>query len=108
MNIEVNAIDYVAMETPLHKALRYNMLENAKFLLRAGADVNIADVTGETSMHCAARKLTDLSAWVDLINARGDITARNNAGWTVRRVAEEAKNSVAKSVLAQYEVDFTN
>lgn len=103
LNVEINALDAVAMETPLHKALRHNMLENAHLLIRAGSDVNIASVTGETSMHCAAHRITDLAVWNALMAVHGDVTARNASGWTVRRVAEESKNSVAKSVLAQFD-----
>jgi len=103
LRTDVNAIDAVAMETPLHKALRHDMLENALLLIRAGSDVNIAGITGETSMHCAARKLTDLRVWDALMNAHGDNTARTVSGWTVRRMAEESKNSVAKSVLTLYD-----
>jgi ankyrin repeat protein len=103
----VNVTDDVAMETPLHKALQYNMLENVELLIRAGSDVNIANVIGETCMHCAARRLTDLSLWNALIKAHGDITARKKDGWTVRRIADEAKNLVARSVLAQCDTEFT-
>lgn len=108
LNIEINAVDAVAMETALHKALRHNMVENAHLLIRAGSDVNVASVTGETSMHCAAQRLTDLSVWNALMGAHGDVTARNASGWTVRRVAEESKNSVAKSVLAQFDNTDSN
>jgi len=51
-NIDINAIDYDG-DTALNYAARAKFDNNARFLLDAGADPNIANVAGETAVHMA-------------------------------------------------------
>lgn len=47
-------VDFVSGETPLVKAALKGHLEIARFLLDAGADINIRKDTGSTALMCAA------------------------------------------------------
>jgi ankyrin repeat protein len=121
---DVNAQDFVAHETPLHKAIRLNMLENALTLLNYGADPNVADATGRTVMHLAAASLTDIRVWNALLRKGGRVdacvveTASGGGGAevaasgatqsTARTVANKLNNSVAKAVIAQFDSTDTS
>ena len=67
--------------TPLSFAVRENSIEIAKLLLDHGADVNIQDSVGETSLHYAAEnsfvEMTQL-----LLKAGANLNIQNNQGRT--------------------------
>ncbi|MCL2744773.1 MAG: ankyrin repeat domain-containing protein [Planctomycetaceae bacterium] len=70
------AFDDLQGYTPLHSAIRSGQLEAMKYLIQAGANVNIEDTkSGETPLHIAA-KLGLLEAAKCLIQAGADVDKR--------------------------------
>ena len=51
--LSVNAVDNF-LSSPLHSACEENQLENLKFLISLGGDVNMKTVEGWSLMHLAA------------------------------------------------------
>ena len=99
---DANLQDSVAMETALHKAVRLNMIENIKLLTRSRhVDVNRRDFLGENAMH-KAYKCRDLAVWKRLLDAGGDVTARNIMGYTPLMKALKERNTVASSMMQQH------
>lgn len=78
-NIDINTIDFDG-DTALNAAAREDRVENAKVLLRDGADPNLANVASETAIfhaiywyaHRTARLLLDRGVDCDLRNSRGE------------------------------------
>ena len=73
----------VLFQTPLHLAVKLDFAAAVRALLAAGADVNLVDKTGCTSLHLAVkhqlgaglRRLCELSSTV-----KPDLNARNFDG----------------------------
>ena len=104
----VDARDSLLSETPLHKAVRSNAIDNVAALLAFAAArpknvLGAADVAGNTALHkAAASAVTDLAIWNMLLARDGaaDVARTTNAdGATVLQVAQRAKNSLALAVL---------
>jgi len=96
-------------ETPLHKAVRSNAIDNVAALLAFGSlrpkQLHIRDVAGNTALHkAAALPGTELAIWNALLSAEGDgvaaaVKKTNADGANVLHVAQRAKNSVGQAVL---------
>jgi len=105
----VDVRDALLSETPLHKAVRSNAIDNVAALLafssaRAKHLLRAADVAGNTALHKAASlPVTELAVWNALLAAdgAGEVarTARNVDGATVVQVAQRANNSLALALL---------
>jgi cytohesin len=70
----------------LHEAAEYGAASNIQSLLRAGADPNATDVSGNTSLHLAAR-VGDPARVVLLLDNGSNVLAMNTLG---RKPADEA------------------
>ena len=100
----VNAQDRLFQETPLHKAVKNNMLDNIQVLVNAtGIDVNMRDARGDTPLHVAARTTSDLNALDLLLKAKSDLDLMNALGQTPMSVAQRARNKNAVSKIRQYD-----
>ena len=77
------------MKTPLMLAAHKNQPVIAKFLLDAGADIEIRGYRDRTALIVAADK-GHLEILNLLLEARADINAQNNQGFTALRVAENS------------------
>jgi len=104
----VEARDSLLSETPLHKAVRSNAIDNVAALIafasaRSRKLLRATDVTGNTALHkAAALPVTDLAVWNMLLAADGaaDVARTTNVdGLTVLQVAQRAKNSLALALL---------
>ena len=68
-------------------------------LLSAGADLSIADVGGNTSLHAAAGGRCNKEIWQKLINQSADVDIRNNKNQTALMLALSKGNTDAIKVL---------
>ena len=80
--VEINALNKNG-ETPLHTAIKWRRVSNAKLLLTCGSDMNIADNKGCTPLHLAItensnQKLDDLVK--DMVMRGVDLNAENSEG----------------------------
>ena len=66
------------LTTPLHQAAKKNLLEAAKMLLDAGADVNPKDSEGETPFDLAT------GATKELLAEHGGVEGKSWAWWGKR------------------------
>ena len=98
---DLNARDHIYMETPLHKALKFKMVDNVRLLLSAGSNPNIPDVRGETALH-KAMKIQNLFLWKGLMVANGDPAIQNAAGQNALQRAQRLDNKAAISIMKQY------
>ena len=100
--VNLNAIDDIYKETPLHRAVRMRMIHNIRLLVSAGAKVKVQDVSGDSVLHKAAT-LQEIGAWKDLM--RGGLKyahLQNNMGMTAFQLAAKANNHIAMSMMRQY------
>jgi len=113
----VDARDSLLKETPLHKAVRSNAIDNVAALLafastRSKKALRAADVAGNTALHkAAALPVTDLSIWNMLLAGDGapDVARTTNVdGATVLQVAQRAKNSLALAVLRALDAQISS
>lgn len=112
----VDARDSLLSETPLHKAVRSNAIDNVSALLafvaRRSSHLHVADVAGNTALHkAAALPGTDLAIWNMLLAADGAAAAVkkvNAEGETALQVAQRAKNSLGQSVLRAFDAQISN
>jgi len=113
----VDARDSLLSETPLHKAVRSNAIDNVSailaFITGRSNHLRAADVAGNTALHKAAvQPGTDLAVWNMLLAAlQGDASAvkmTNVDGASVLQVAQRAKNSVAQTVLRAFEAQIAS
>lgn len=80
-----------SFESPLiqHDRLKENQPEIVKRLVRAGADVNLADDQGDTPLHLAVREHASQEALLTLLDAGADVHARNHRNFTpLEQIAE--------------------
>ncbi|GFY75388.1 ankyrin-1 [Trichonephila inaurata madagascariensis] len=83
---EINAGSKDTTDTPLHSAIYYNHLEVSQFLLSKGADPNIRDQQGRTSLHVAAsRGSTDLVEI--LVDEKADVFIKDSKNMSVIELA---------------------
>ena len=107
----VDARDSLLSETPLHKAVRSNAIDNVAailaFVTSRWNPNRGADVAGNTALHkAAALPGTDLAVWNMLLSADGAAAAvrtTNADGATVLHVAQRAQNSLALTVLRAFD-----
>lgn len=95
----LNDQDTVYGETPLHKVVRHDMMENLVYLTNNKADPNKPDIAGDTPMHTAAVFCYKTPVWVRLITMGGYVNVRNNNGQTPIDKAMKAKNQIAVSLM---------
>jgi uncharacterized protein len=70
-------------------------IETARLLLDAGANINAANVTGQTSLHAASR--LDLAEFVRFIGERGaNLDAKDRSGATALDIAEGRTGTAAR------------
>jgi len=108
--------DSLLSETPLHKAIRANAIDNVAALMAFPAQrsnhLRAADVAGNTALHkAAALPGTDLAIWNMLLGADGAAAAAkttNVDGATVLQVAQRAKNSVGQTVLRAFDAQISS
>ena len=113
----IDVRDSLMSDTPLHKAVRANAIDNVSALLafaavrstklRSADIIRAADVAGNTALHkAAALPGTDLAIWNMLLAADGAAVAAkttNADGETVMQVAQRAKNACAQAVLRAFD-----
>ena len=112
----IDARDSLLSETPLHKAVRSNAIDNVAALLAfVSSRLNhhrAADVAGNTALHkAAAIPGTDLAIWNMLLAADGAAAATkttNADGLTVMHVAQRSQNSVAKAALRAFDAQISS
>ena len=93
--------DLVLLETPLHRAIQHQMIDNIKFLIAQGVNPNKRDIKGETVLHRAATMIKDVR-WVHLMQLKVELTHRNCMGQTAVDKAERARNQIAISAMSQH------
>lgn len=98
----LNERDSTYKETPLHKAVKTDMIENFKFLAMNGADPNIPDDTLETVLHKAAT-CTKPFIWMTLMKIGGNPNMYNRMGLSPLDKAHKAKNQMAISIMKEYD-----
>ena len=108
----VDLRDSLLSETPLHKAVRANTIDNVAVLVAHRAtDVRAVDVAGNTALHkAAALPAVDLAVWNMLLAAEGASAASkavNADGATVLQVAQRAHNSVAQALLRAFDAQIS-
>ncbi|MEH6418386.1 ankyrin repeat domain-containing protein [Pseudomonas sp. CGJS7] len=79
-----NARNAVTQATPLASALMAERAENVGALLKAGAQPGLADRTGNTPLHQAA-KINEFGHALSLLRAGADPAARNDQGVSFQR-----------------------
>ena len=94
----LNDRDATYKETPLHKAIKRDMIENFKFLASNGADPNIPDELRETPLHKAA-SCTKPFIWMTLMKMGGNPDIKNRQGLSPLDKAVKAKNQMAISIM---------
>ncbi len=97
----LNDQDSVFRETPLHKAIKYDMVENFKYLVKKRANPNLRDTLSETPLHKASN-CTKPYIWMSLMKLGGDVLVPNKEGITPLDKAFKAKNSIAVSIMKQF------
>jgi len=112
----IDARDSLLSETPLHKAVRSNAIDNVAALLAFVSSRSnhhrAADVAGNTALHkAAALPGTDLAIWNMLFASDGAAAAAkatNADGATVLQVAQRAQNSIAQAVLRAFDAQISS
>ena len=94
----LNSQDLVLSETPLHKAVKHQMVDNFKYLAKHKANPNLQDVIGETVLHKAVH-ITKAVQWMTLMKLGGNMMTKNCDGQTPLEKASRAKNALAISVM---------
>lgn len=87
-------------QSALLKAVKARKVDSVEFLISKGADVNLQDSNGDTSLHLLASSSnsTELIEILLKNKARGDL--KNNAGETALMKAISAKNTKAIKLLS--------
>jgi hypothetical protein len=87
-------------QSALIKAVKARKVDSVEFLISKGADVNLQDSNGDTSLHLLASSSnsTELIEILLKNKARGDL--KNNAGETALMKAISAKNTKAIKLLS--------
>ena len=103
----LNSQDLVLSETPLHRAVKHQMVDNFKYLCAQKANPNIQDVIGETVLHKAVH-ITKAVEWMTLVNTLGgNVMTKNCDGHTPMDKALRAKNALATSVMSECSANMT-
>jgi ankyrin repeat protein len=82
--VDPNTPNLVTGRTPMMSALFGDRAAQFHKLLAAGADPNLTDQGGDTSLHIAA-KIKQFQLALDLLNAAADPAVRNKQGVTFQR-----------------------
>ncbi|OSS44078.1 hypothetical protein B5807_11233 [Epicoccum nigrum] len=99
---DINAIDFDG-DTALNSATRHRCTENAFYLLKAGADPNIANVAGETAVHMAIYYYAyDILA--ELVHRKVNLAVLNSRGCTVLHAV--ASHYDTKTIAILEDADF--
>ena len=93
--------DDIYGETPLHKAVKHNMIGNVKNLTAGKASPNARDMFGETPLHKAASN-GNIMLWQTLLLCGGDVHAMDEHGVTPYAKAAKNRNSTAIALMRQY------
>ena len=103
---DVNARDALFGDTPLHKAVKHEMLTMINILVKSRANVNSQDHMWETPLHIAAVGCRDIHIWNMLMRGGGDPRIRNRYGQTPVSKAQKAKNLEGLAVMRQFYPQF--
>jgi len=77
------------LQTPLIQASTYNEPEIVKFLIEAGAGVNVKDENGKSALMYACESNTEVEVVRVLIRKHADVNAKTNTGKTALMYACE-------------------
>ncbi|CAB0033879.1 unnamed protein product [Trichogramma brassicae] len=108
--VQVDILDKSG-NTPLHLALRYKNKDVAKFLLKNGADPNLADAEGSTSLHLICQKFNDAALLLNLFDTSREqqrtvqVDARDKSGNTPLHLALKKHNKKAFELLLRRGAD---
>jgi ankyrin repeat protein len=87
-------------------ALLRNFVTVARLLVEAGADVNISDHKGWTPLHWAA-KIGDQTLFMSIVEADGDLRARDRDGNTPLDVLSEYRQTdLLKAVERKFDKEY--
>jgi len=87
---DINLTDEVNGNSPLMLATSLNMVNIVKALIKEGADVNLADWSSKTPLHCAAAAGFGEVAKA-LVDAKAEVKAEDENGKTAENLAEDIK-----------------
>ena len=103
----LNSQDLVLSETPLHIAVKRQMVDNFKYLANNQANPNIQDVMGETVLHRAVY-MSRAVEWMILVDKLGgNVTMKNCHGQTPLDKSQRCKNHIATSVMNEFSRNAT-
>jgi ankyrin repeat protein len=93
--------DRLLGETALHKAVKYNAIDNVTTLIRCRAGVDVPDTaTGDTALHkAAALPAVDRSIWNALLAAKAKTDVQNFDLLTPMDKAQRTNNTLAIALL---------
>jgi len=83
---------------PLHSAVASNNSDIAKILIEAGADVNVAQVSGITALHSAAHH-GNIELIILLLEAGANVNAKTEDGRTAADMARTAGHTELAKIL---------
>lgn len=95
---KINNCDTIYGETPLHKAVKTNVVDNVKTLITNSADANIQDFNGNTVLHRAAREVHHFDILHMLLIGGAKLSVTNKDNRTPTDVANGVKNNVARAL----------
>ncbi len=101
----VHSLDARRMQ-PLNEAVYYGYPDIARFLIDHGADLDWADVDGDTPLLEAARQGQIETAEM-LLQHGADASIANRAGWTAAHLAVQTRNLQILKLLCEHKADLS-
>ena len=106
MNIDLNLKDVVG-RTPLHIAAEKGNMDVAMFLIENGANVNVADVNGNTPLVFIINKTGNLKVIQRLLEKGATVNVQNRTGETALMYAAWHGHSAIVQLLLENRADVT-
>ena len=100
--VDVNAVERLSRETPLHVAARCGSAQTVELLIAAGADVNAHNINQETPLHLSVG-YGNLEATQAILIGRPDVGLADCNGKTAHDVAVENGETEIAALIEVYE-----